>query len=352
MQSVQFFLVVTEPTDTFSTIFSTKFGGDLLPCFHPLYASLDIEASRQAKKAVFHFGNVDPDYYRDLVKSGYVSRNRWRHPLTGFVYHDMLVPCRQCVGCRLEYSRQWANRMMLELPHHDRDSCYFITLTYGDDFVPFNSIDLMTLRPDDMTLFLKRLRKRNELDGFRYYYSGEYGDEFDRPHYHMICFSLKIPDLELLKMTSEGPIFISRWLDLIWKNGHCFVCQIAWSDCAYTARYVMKKLKGEAAAEYDAFDLVPEFSRMSRDPGLGSQEFSVENFEKGILRYVDGRPITVPDAWTRYMLGSDLDVLKRVRDRRSMVSLLNAVQATDSSLLPSQNLKVKEISILSKIKKL
>ena len=34
---------------------------------------------------------------------------------------DMLIkiPCGKCVGCRLEYSRQWANRCMLELQYHD-----------------------------------------------------------------------------------------------------------------------------------------------------------------------------------------------------------------------------------------
>lgn len=323
---------------------------DIMPCYHPLYATLDLEASASKHRPIFHFGSVDPDDFPENVRAGLVRRNRWRHPVTGFVYHDMLVPCRQCIGCRLEYSRQWANRMMLELPHHDSELCYFITLTYSDEDLPWNDLSFMTLRPDDMTLFLKRLRERNTVDGLRYYYSGEYGDSFDRPHYHIIFFSLQIPDLQLLKMTAEGPIFISPWLDSIWKHGHCFVCRISWSDCAYTARYVTKKLKGEAASEYDAFDIVPEFSRMSRMPGLGSQDFSVENFEKGILRYVDGRPITVPDAWKRYMLGSDIDALKRVRDRRSMVTLLNAVQATDSTLCPSQNLKVKEIATLSKLK--
>lgn len=323
-----------------------------MPCFHPLYASLDVELSIKRNQPCYHFGSVDPDKFRFFAGSSFYQKMKsWRHPYTGIVYHDMLVPCRQCIGCRLEYSRQWANRMMLELPSHDQETCFFITLTYDEDKLPVNSYGAPVLAPDHMTDFLKRLRFHNKLDGFRYYYSGEYGDTFFRPHFHMICFSLQIPDLTFLKMTDEGAIFISPWLDKIWSFGYCFVCQVAWNDCAYTARYVMKKLKGEAALEYEALDVVPEFSRMSRRPGLGSFQFSVENFEKGILKYVNGRPITVPDAWRRYMLGCDIDALKRVKDKNSMRMFLNARQATDSTLLPSQNLKIQEISLLAKLKK-
>ena len=29
-------------------------------------------------------------------------------------FDTLLLPCGKCVGCRLEYSRQWANRLQLE----------------------------------------------------------------------------------------------------------------------------------------------------------------------------------------------------------------------------------------------
>lgn len=46
----------------------------------------------------------------------------------------ILVPCGNCIGCRLDYSKQWANRLMMELQYHD--SAYFVTLTYDDDHIP------------------------------------------------------------------------------------------------------------------------------------------------------------------------------------------------------------------------
>lgn len=40
------------------------------------------------------------------------------------------IPCGRCIGCRLEYSRQWANRCLLELGYHENS--WFVTLTYDD----------------------------------------------------------------------------------------------------------------------------------------------------------------------------------------------------------------------------
>lgn len=81
---------------------------------------------------------------------------------------DMLIkiPCGKCVGCRLEYSRQWANRCMLELQYHD--SAYFCTFTYDDDHVPRTyypdpetgeAFPAMTLQKRDFQLLMKRIRK-------------------------------------------------------------------------------------------------------------------------------------------------------------------------------------------------
>ena len=41
------------------------------------------------------------------------------------------LPCGQCVGCRLEYSRQWAVRLVHENQMHEK-SC-FITLTFNQE---------------------------------------------------------------------------------------------------------------------------------------------------------------------------------------------------------------------------
>ena len=47
------------------------------------------------------------------------------------------LPCGQCIGCRLERSRQWAMRCVHEASMH-QDNC-FITLTYNDENLMYNT---------------------------------------------------------------------------------------------------------------------------------------------------------------------------------------------------------------------
>ena len=46
----------------------------------------------------------------------------------------LTLPCGNCIGCRLERSRQWAVRCMHEASLYE-DNC-FLTLTYSPEFLP------------------------------------------------------------------------------------------------------------------------------------------------------------------------------------------------------------------------
>lgn len=191
------------------------------------------------------------------------------------------VPCGQCIGCRLDYSREWANRCLLEATYHE--SSYFVTLTYSNSTIPisYHCSNLSTgeagefpsLSKRDVQLFLKRLRKDTGQQ-IRYYLSGEYGDKTYRPHYHAILFGLHLDDLQFFKKSPLGfDYYLSPSLEKIWGKGQILVTDVTWDTCAYTARYMMKKLKGEGAKYYKKVNIVPPFSLMSRKPGLGFQYF-------------------------------------------------------------------------------
>lgn len=192
------------------------------------------------------------------------------------VTENVLVPCGQCLGCRLNYSREWANRMLMELPYHD--SAYFLTLTYDNQHVPYSYYydsysdlvsPVLTLKPRDLELFWKRLRKARPNANIRYFACGEYGTETWRPHYHAIVFSLELNDLVSQTVVRGNTYYTSDFLASIWQNGHVLIGDVTWQSCAYVARYVVKKAKGYNADLYRAFGLEPEFVRMSRKPGLG-----------------------------------------------------------------------------------
>ncbi len=182
------------------------------------------------------------------------------------------IPCGKCIGCRMDYSRSWADRMTYHAIGKD-DCSYFITLTYDDvhldDLEHSDSYDLYALNYDHSTQFVKNLRNKFRDAELDYYYSGEYGDASMRPHFHFIVYNIFIPDLVFDKLNDNGdPLYTSSTIDRLWGKGFAVIGKFNWRSAAYTARYVEKKRDGRLMSEYDAVGLTPEKCRCSRRPGL------------------------------------------------------------------------------------
>lgn len=196
----------------------------------------------------------------------------------GTIKEYIEIPCGRCTGCRLAYSRMWADRCMAEATLH-QDS-YFVTLTYDNDHLPYK-IDqetgeilnkgLATLNKRHVQLFMKRLRKNYQYDNkIRFFLAGEYGAQSLRPHYHLILFGLQLDDLKFYKKTPLGfNLYNSEFLDEVWQfQGHVVIADVTWETCAYTARYIMKKQTGKGSDIYERNNIIPEFTLMSRKPGI------------------------------------------------------------------------------------
>ncbi len=196
------------------------------------------------------------------------------------------VPCRQCIGCRLEYSRQWAVRGMHEAACHD-ENC-FLTLTYSDEYLPpWGSLDSAAV-----PLFMKRLRKSISPRKVSVMYAGEYGSRFGRPHYHVVLFGHDFSD-KLPWATRNGlPVWRSGALEKLWPAGQSELGSVTFESVAYVARYITKKVTGAgASAHYQVcdedgvvHDREPEFMRMSRRPAIGRrwfEEFGAECYANG-----------------------------------------------------------------------
>lgn len=133
-----------------------------------------------------------------------------------------IIPCGNCIGCRLESSRQKANQGSMEQTLYGEDRTWFGTITYDEDhiFVPelietdngitWVDIDAEeewggTLIGKDLQDFIKRFRyhvkqkisvdlEGNPVnDNLRFMMCGEYGGQTERPHYHFIVFNLYLP---------------------------------------------------------------------------------------------------------------------------------------------------------------
>lgn len=220
----------------------------------------------------------------DLLSKAYDGK---KHDIEFFIDKPELfqnikqIPCGKCIGCRIDYSRDWADRMTYH-SFGKENSSYFITLTYDDDHLSKLDhspiYDIYSLSKDDMTDFIKSLRNHFRSSELDFYYSSEYGDSSFRPHYHLIIYNLPLDDLEFWKLDNEGQaIYTSELIHRLWKKGLCSVQSFAWLNAAYTASYVEKKRDGRLAAEYQALGILPEFCRMSRRPGL-AYDFYINNY--------------------------------------------------------------------------
>lgn len=246
-----------------------------MSCFHPSFVQRMVDKNGEVSHKFL--GGIDNclecnsvlrEKYSGEKSLGFVARTYQKGITSDFI----LIPCGKCIGCRMDYSRSWADRMTYHVIGKE-DVSWFVTLTYDDDNVSDlqHSInyDLYALEYDDMTKFIKRLRNKFRDCEIDYFYSGEYGDSTFRPHFHMILYGVDIPDLEFWKSNDNGdPIYISDIFNSLWQKGFVTISKFSWRGAAYAASYVEKKLDGRRLDEYTAVGLTPEKARMSRRPGI------------------------------------------------------------------------------------
>lgn len=268
-----------------------------MSCYHPLKAwPIGISDNGKTKYkvtsyAVHHIDVTDTDFVASTVPGRCAIAYRQ-------ICDYIEIPCGRCIGCRLDYSRDWANRCIIECGYHS--ASYFVTLTYNENHVPVSyyadpetgeALPSLTLCLRDVQNFFKRLRKMFPDNDIRYYLAGEYGEKSQRPHYHMILYGLPLNDLVPYKKSPVGfQYYTSDILQRAWSVlepnledldgprvpipiGFVVVSEVTWDTCAYTARYVMKKLKGDEAKFYETFNIKPPFTVMSRRPGIGRRAY-------------------------------------------------------------------------------
>lgn len=258
----------------------------------------------------------------------------------------MPVPCGCCVGCRLDYSKQWAARCYLESTYYEHN--YFITLTYNDDNLPKGPLGNATLRKEDFTKFIKDLRRyykyHYNIDNIRFFGCGEYGEKSFRPHLHILFFNLPIPDLspEFHYVDDEGRDIItthvengniyywSESIHKIWNKGNIVIGSLTWESCSYTSRYITKKQKGKGSKEaYDDLGILPVFCQMSRKPGIAAKYFEDnENMFNELLYIPSDRGVKSLDPG-RYFLKllekTNPDLYELVKEDRQLSGELSSI---------------------------
>ena len=240
------------------------------------------------------------------------SKLVFNRPRDDDVLEQLQVPCGQCIGCRLERSRQWAIRCIHEAQLHSKNC--FITLTYSPAHVPADG----SLKLRHFQLFMKRLRKRFG-DGIRFFHCGEYGEKYGRPHYHACLFNFDFPDKTLFCVDNGYKLYRSNALEELWPFGFATIGAVTFESAAYVARYILKKVTGDSAeAHYTRWDsdgvvtavLAPEYVTMSRRPGIASGWFEKfgSDVYPGDFVVIRGRKMRPPRYYDNLLkLSSPLD---------------------------------------------
>lgn len=237
------------------------------------------------------------------------------------IKYMVIVPCRQCMNCRINYSQEWKNRLIAEAQQWDES--YFVTLTYNDQNLPSEPVidpktgEVKTDINGDQVIahplvkkhlqdFNKRIRRhwdyQDDHQGIRIYGVGEYGDQTGRPHYHEILYNLPLAN-NLIYMgnrkrtmygkTVEYNLYWSQELQDLWPFGQISIGEVNETTCAYVAGYALKKHKGkEAASWYQERGLTPEFAIGSRNPGIG-----MNYFDQHKDRITETESMTIKTAW-------------------------------------------------------
>ena len=255
------------------------------------------------------------------------------HPLLAYKHEGKVVfnkpfafargfnlPCGQCIGCRLNYSRQWAIRCVHEAQMHE-ENC-FITLTFNDEALNLRKNPL-SLDVEEFQKFMKRLRNKvgNKV---RFFHCGEYGEKNGRPHYHALLFGYDFPDKKLWSKRDDVMLYTSQQLQDLWPHGFVTIGNMNFHTAAYVARYIMKKQTGENSEEHytrwdpltgEGSQIKPEYCTMSRRPGIGATW--LEKYKADVYPHdyvvINGHKVKPPRFYDKQLPEDEYEQLKAQR---------------------------------------
>ncbi|AGT39936.1 replication initiator [Marine gokushovirus] len=224
------------------------------------------------------------------------------------------LPCGQCVGCRLEYSRQWAVRLVHENQMHKK-SC-FITLTFNQEELDKRS-NPASVDVRDFQLFMKRLRKKHKK--IRFFHCGEYGEQNKRPHYHALIFGYEFPDRKLWTTRNKQKYYRSEELENMALWPCCDRRSNIYKLCICSSLHYEKTKGKNAETHYynpqTGEVIEPEYCTMSRKPGIGYEWFKQYKTDVYPNDYcvINGKKIRPPRYYDNLLSEEELEEIKNKR---------------------------------------
>lgn len=287
---------------------------------------------------------------------------------TVFNRHEALIDlpretnCGQCIGCRLERSRQWAIRCVHEASLY-QENC-FITLTYSQENLPkFHNLHI-----DHIQKFMKKLRAaanyvypkpkiKPPYRTIRYKQCGEYGEQTKRPHFHALLFNWDFPDRYLWTVSNGQKLYRSNQLEKLWDLGQSTVGDMTFESAAYVARYIMKKVNGPMSERHyevmdpesgEVIDRKKEFSTQSQSIGKGwLEKFKSDVYPEDFI-VLRGKKMRVPKCYDDIIEKTDPEFFMELKAAREVRAEQNAENNTYERLRIREECKELQIEQLKR----
>lgn len=301
-----------------------------------------------------------------------------------------IIPCGKCLGCYLEKARDKAVQLSIEKlnPEYKENECWFITLTYEDDYLPLHSyVDANTgeiftgcsIELKDLQNWIKKLRDNHPDKNIRYMAAREYGSNTLRPHYHIIIFGLPLDKELFLKIgnnTNGDPLWTTPQLDNlksrdcwtvrrplgdrtapIYKAGNVTVGEVTFQSISYVARYTMKKANKDYNTEWWYKSQGLDIEGISQSQDLGKWYYDLykdQIYEKDLVPILgkNGNFSRPPRSFDRYYKKEFPKKFKKVVERRKekmLTSMLQKEQQTDmdyNEMLEAEEVKTNQFKDL------
>lgn len=229
------------------------------------------------------------------------------------------IPCGYCLNCRKDKQQYYIDRA--EYEYKKRFTASFVTFTYDDvwnlsncavlnpnggleyDIVDGIKKPRFTLNYKDLTNFIDSIRKYIQFHpeiqnvmcqpDFSYLYCGEYGDVFNRNHFHVLFFGL---DFAYCKK-----IIFERW-----KYGFIDVLPLLDGGIRYVVKYMDKQTFGSQAYEqYDSLGLARPRIGLSQGFGKGLLTDNIDYIKSHDFCYPARHKVDRPISayWKRLITG-------------------------------------------------
>lgn len=231
-----------------------------------------------------------------MCESPKIVRNQYTHEW-------LQVPCGHCAGCVT--TQNYQRTMVLDRHFASYPFCYFVTLTYNEQYVPKSDTGLNIVSKRDVQLFIKRLRKLANYEEIFYFCASEYGPTSLRPHYHLLF------GFDSSELAENFPRFVSEsWVTYVdgspFSNGFVDVQSVVGGATQYVTSYIHSN--SHLPVELREF---PTFTLSSRFPQTGLRAVSYSQLYQ--LLYSPKLALDFPVIAKNDT--TSLDVWKNLKDR-------------------------------------